>query len=50
MNTISAEQLVTAIMKILDRDNRAEIVKTKDGVKVYEITRRKVELNKDTRP
>lgn len=50
IQTISADQLVAAIMEILDRDNRAEIVKTKDGVKVYEITRRKIELNKVTRP
>lgn len=48
--TVSADQLVAAIMEILDRDNRAEIVKTKDGVKVYEITRRKIELNKVTHP
>ncbi len=44
------EQLMAIIMEILNRDNRAEIVKTKDGVKVYEITRRKIELNKITRP
>lgn len=44
------ESQFAAIREILKRNNRAEIIPTKNGLKVVEIIRRNIEQNTDTRP
>lgn len=49
MNYTLTEKQLEVIQEILKRNNRAEIIPTKNGIKVVEIIRRNIEQNTDTR-